>query len=160
MRTVNGVEFYRKKKRISKAALSRASGLSVECIRWCEDLSSLDNCCMETVLSLSTALGVSIDQLLEIHSEEELTRADKNFRPIKEHILTNPVAVYRLKENLTIDELAQRLGTSPWGANLICRRPTPNDKYIRRLAEAEGLSAERFLALYEAPEEAAEFLAL
>lgn len=149
MKTVNGIAYYRRKKRMSKAGLASASGLSWECINGCEALDSVDNCCMDTILAIATALEVTVDQLLETHDAGELTRADKAFFPGAQNELSNPIAVYRTRENLTFRELAQRLETSPWGANLICRRDEVNDKYIRQLAEWEGLSPEQFLALYD-----------
>lgn len=80
MSHINGVEYYRRKHRLTKLDLAKKAGVSQSCIEDYESLQALDRCGMERILRLADALEVTVDQLLEDHDRKELTLLDRSFR--------------------------------------------------------------------------------
>lgn len=149
MNTINGIEYYRRKRCMKKIDLEKASGVSVSCIAEHEAMPTLDNSRMEIILRLADGLGVTVDQLLEIHSRSELTPLDRSFRVSDEHNPRNPIANYRKSKNLTLRELGKLLGgLTKWGTSKVCRMNDPPIRHIRALAILEDMSVEEFLDMY------------
>lgn len=149
MSYINGIEYYRRKRRMTRADLEAVSGVSISCILEYESMDSLDKCRMEKILRLADALEVTVDQLLEDHDRKELTLLDRSFRDSGMHNPKNPLAIYRKVHNLTLDELSERLGgLTRWGTSKICRVENPPVWHIRALAQWEDMSVEEFLDTY------------
>lgn len=149
MSHINGVEYYRRKRRLTKLDLAKKAGVSQSCIEDYESRQALDRCGMEKILRLADALDVTVDQLLEDHDRKELTLLDRSFRDSGMHNPKNPLAIYRKVHNLTLDELSERLGgLTRWGTSKICRVENPPVWHIRALAQWEDMSVEEFLDTY------------
>lgn len=61
----------------------------------------------------------------------------------------NCIAHYRWEKGLPYRQLAALLGcTGPFSACIACTKERADLDYVKRLAEAEGVSVEAFLLLY------------
>ena len=90
-----------------------------------------------------------MDELLAEFDHNSLTTNDrKTYRSgisAPENIVNN----YRIRHNLRLQELAERLQLgSREGARKACRRKTARKEHVRRLCEVENLSPESFERLY------------
>lgn len=149
MSSINGIEYYRRKRCMQKIDLEKKSGVSLHSIVEYESMRSLDKCRIENILRLADALDVTVDQLLEIHNRNELTPLDRSFRVSNEHSPRNPVAIYRKRKNLTLLELGKLLGgLTKWGTSKVCRMDNPPIRHIRALSILEDMSVEEFLDTY------------
>lgn len=153
MNSITGLEYYRRKHRWSRFELWRRSGVRRESIEDYEAGASLERCRMHTALRLADALGITVDQLLEIHTQDELEVCDKNYRPSEMHDPDNVLTVYRKVHNYTIREFGKILGITGWGASKLCRTPVAKEIYVRKLADLEGMSLEEFYETYRLEKE-------
>ena len=156
MSTITGLEFYRRRQHWSKFELGRQSGIHRDSIAFFEARESLERCRMDKILALADALGVTVDQILEIHTREELGPKDKNFRPSEKHHPENILAIYRKANNYTLSEFGEVLGITQWGASKLCRPPVAKEKYVRKLADMEGMTLEEFYDNYRTNKEETE----
>ena len=105
---------------------------------------------------LSELSGVSIADLLRVHSESELEAGNHTAYPSRTDGRQNCVAVYRRVKGLTLEQLAQRLGSSNRQcAQLACSGEKAGRKHVRLLAAYEGISPEQFRQKYAPNKEAA-----
>lgn len=99
--------------------------------------------CANIYLRWSDATGVTIDDLLKsfpddagLHIFSALSGKDENI-----------VYCYAKEKRLTCRELGKRMGVSHELARQLCSRD-PDDKYLKCLAEYEGLSVKAFCTRY------------
>ena len=150
-----GVEFYRRKARMTRQELADKAGIPLSCV------CSLENNLRRTsrfdlYLAVSDALGVPVDALLGDYDEALLLPGDHRVAKIKDHNkpVANCIAEYRRIENLSLDQLGGLLGVTRQMAHKLCKRTQPQDKAVSLLAAHEGISPEDFMVRY-APEEVA-----
>lgn len=146
---MTGVEYYRRKRQLTRPALSARSGLSKQTLANYEQKGIPDRTSVPPLLNLADALGVTLDELLTDYDGSELTTADRIRRGSKIDSPRNAVSNYRIAHNLRYQELADRLGVSGREtARVICKRETARRKHILALCEYENLSPEEFLECY------------
>jgi transcriptional regulator with XRE-family HTH domain len=150
-----GVEFYRRKARMTRQELADKAGIPLSCV------GSLENNLRRTsrfdlYLAVSDALGVPVDALLGDYDEALLLPGDHRVAKSNNHDkpAANCIAEYRRVENLSLDQLGRLLGVTRQMAHKLCKRTQPQDKAVNLLAAHEGISTEVFQIRY-APEEVA-----
>ena len=144
---MNGVEFYRKKNRLSHKELSRRTGISIQTI---QKLEKHPNGMTPAGVyrKLSDELHVGIDELFLSFDPRLLEEGDRIDRKSRRPLGVNPVAVFVREKNLTFQQLGDRLQMTRMGASKVCRSPQIPEKHLSRLAKQEHLSIEEFLELY------------
>lgn len=102
------------------------------------------------IANLAAALGVTMDELLRTYPDDALSAGDHPAYPPRARQRGNLLERYRRANNLTCEELAQRLGVgSRQAAQQACVSPKPSKKHLRRLAELEGVTTEEFIYRYQ-----------
>lgn len=147
--TISGLEYYRKKQRMTQRELAEASGVHVMTISNYEHNGCSGKQYCRGLVKLAMVLNVPVDELLTLRGEEELYAGDRV--PFRMTVLNkaNPVDRYRVQKNLSLRQLAPRLGLrSGQGAHNVCVRDHPESKYIHALSEYEGISSSEFLIRY------------
>ena len=146
---MTGVEYYRRKRQLTRSELSTRSGLSKQSLMNYEQKGVPGHTSVSPLLNLADALGVTLDELLTDYDGSELTTADRIRRGSKIDSPRNAVSNYRIAHNLRYQELADRLGVSGReAARVICKRETARRKHILTLSRYEKLSPETFLERY------------
>lgn len=147
---MNGVEFYRKKNRLSIRELSSRTGVGVQTIQKLENHpNGTTSACI--YMKLSDELHVAIDDLFLSFDPRLLEEGDRVDRKARRPLDANAVAVFVSEKNLTLHQLGRRLGITRQRAGKVCRAEHVAEKHLTRLAKQERLSVEEFLARY-APE--------
>ena len=72
------------------------------------------------------------------------------------HHPENILAIYRKVNNYTLSEFGEVLGITQWGASKLCRPPVAKEKYVRKLADMEGMTLEEFYDNYRVNKEETE----
>ena len=101
--------------------------------------------CANIYLRWSDATGVPIDEILKSFPDDEDLHIFSALSGKDENIVFR----YAKEQRLTCRELGKRMGVSHELARQLCSRD-PDDKYLKCLAEYEGLSVKAFCAQYEA----------
>ena len=149
---MTGVEYWRCKRRLSRSALVKRSGVSEKTLHRMEE-----GVCPTTKLSIymdvARALDVPIDELARIYAEEDLESGDRPACRQKAQRDVNCIAVYRRVRNLTHQQLVERLGahSREWSRQ-VCSNPRPNKKALLILAKYEGITVEEFERRYAVSE--------
>lgn len=150
---MNGVEYYRRVRGMSISELADISGISEVTISKMEH--KAESVTMKTAFRIATALSVTIDQLLELHEEEETWYY--SMRANFKSVTTNPnncLERYRTKKHITFQTLATRIGNSTREAGrLACRREMPLLKHVQAVADYEGISVDEFMGKYGGSED-------
>ena len=145
--TINGIEYFRRKKHMSLAELSAASGVAYSLVR---ELSKeiRYTTSSDVYRRLARALNVTVDDLLLEYSYDDLAVGDRSASR-RGDSRCNCIDNYRWAENLPLEELARRMGvTSRERARQICNMPVPSRKHLLMLAEYENTSLEEFKVRY------------
>ncbi|MGM9606863.1 MAG: helix-turn-helix domain-containing protein [Oscillospiraceae bacterium] len=121
--------------------LAEESGVSAYIIRCCEE-GNVENITLSRLLALSSALGISLSEGLRVREAPGIRRRPRRREP--RNILENYMAYWEL----TIQGMAVILDVSPQTVSVQCGKKDPALKYVRRLAEEEGLPVSTFLKLY------------
>ena len=156
MKKIYGTEFLRRKARMSLRVLSERSGVSTAVLRkLCKGEPPMSTPLM-IYMRVSEAFEVPIADLLREHSESELDAGDHTAYPSRTDGQQNCVAVYRRVKGLTLEQLAQLLGSSNRQcAQLACAGEKAGRKHVRLLAAHEGISPEEFRQIYAPDKEVA-----
>lgn len=145
---MTGLEYHRRIQGVSISALSVSSGISKITIMKMER--DPENVTRDTAIKIADALGVSVDQLLEIHAEEETVHF--SLRTSVQSATSNPdncLERYRREKHITFQTLAKRCGnTTKEAGRIACRRDSPLLKHIQAVADFEGISVEEFNKKY------------
>ena len=145
---MSGLEYYRRIQGMSLHMLAAASGVAAITISKMEH--DVDSVTAKTAQKLSVALGVSVDQLLESHMEEETEYFTKqaSFRSGSGNP-NNCLERYRLEKHLPYKTLAERCGnTTTEAGRIACHRETPLSEHIQAVAAYEGMTAAEFMKKY------------
>lgn len=149
---MNGIRFYRKKNKLAVYELSEMSHVDKVTVHRLE-VKINPTTSLSIYLRLADALGVTLDELLEDHDPVLLRDGDRHAYAGGPKILRNPIAVYRHDENLSLQQLAGRMGvTSREWARRVCAEETASPKLLRRLAAFESISEAEFLRRYAVEE--------
>ena len=99
-------------------------------------------------LTIAAGLGVTVDELLTMHGENEFSTRDRT-QPIAPPVnRANAIDNYRLANGLAYRDLGPLLGLSHEGARKVCgKRETPQ-RYVTALCRRDGLTETAFLARY------------
>ena len=99
-------------------------------------------------LTIAAGLGVTVDELLTMHGENEFSTRDRT-QPIAPPVnRANAIDNYRVANGLAYRDLGPLLGLSHEGARKVCgKRETPQ-RYVTALCLRDGLSETAFLARY------------
>lgn len=145
---MNGIGFYRRKKRLALYELSEMSHVYKGTIhRLEEELNPKTT--LSIYLRLADALGVTLDELLKDYDPSLLRAGDRHAYAGGPKPPHNPIAVYRSDENLSLQQLAWRLGvTSREWARRVCNEDTVSPLHLGRLAAYEGISEAEFRQRY------------
>ena len=147
---INGISFWRKKRRLTVSELSDLTGVSRSTILALEHEIKLSTA-LTVYKAIANALGVTIAMLLASYDESELADGDRHRKRVRKEFGASEIAVYCTKHNLTYRQLANRLGlTSSERARQLCMADTVPVKHISKLASFEGLTIEEFCELYAA----------
>lgn len=146
---MNGIRFYRQKNRLAICELSQLAQVSAPVIRALEKKIQ-PNTALSIYLRLSDALGVTIDELLDDCDPALLKDGDRHaYATSKAKPACNAIAVYRRDENLSLQQLADRLGvTSREWARRVCDSKSIRPQHLQLLAKYEGVTEDEFLLRY------------
>ena len=99
-------------------------------------------------LTIAAGLGVTVDELLTMHGENEFSTRDRT-QPIAPPVnRANAIDNYRVANGLAYRDLGPLLGLSHEGARKVCgKRETPQ-RYVTALCLRDGLTETAFLARY------------
>ena len=149
---MNGIRFLRKKNKLAVYELSERSQVSAPTIHSLEQAIQ-PTTALSIYLRLAEALGVTLDELLDDYDPALLKDGDRHAYNGRQKPARNPIAVYRMVENLSLQQLAKRMGvTSREWARRICDEDRASTKLLRRLAAFENLTEAEFLRRYAVEE--------
>lgn len=145
-----GLEFFRRKRRMTRRALADRAGVTVDTIRNYTTKGISDSVSVDMLLALAGALEITLDELLGEYDGRNLTTMD---RPVYSSVIDSPkniVNTYRIDNNLRFEELAARLGLGDReSARSACRRETAREEHILRLCRYEGMDYHEFVDRYD-----------
>ena len=145
---MNGIKYYRKKNKLAIYELSQKSNITAPTIR-CLEKTIRPNTSLRTYLRLADSLGVTIDELVDDYNPSLLADGDRHAYPAKNKPVHNHIDVYRREENLSLQQLATRMGvTSREWARRVCNNKVDSPKMLSRLAAYEQISVEEFVRRY------------
>lgn len=149
---MTGIRYYRKKNKLAVYELSELSHVSKATIHSLEETINPATS-LSIYLRLSGALNVTLDELLDDYDPAQLGDGDRHAYGGRQKPARNPIAVYRQDENLSLQQLAGRMGVGSreW-ARRVCDEKIASSKLLRRLAEYEGVSEDEFLRRYPVEE--------
>ena len=99
-------------------------------------------------LTIAAGLGVTVDELLTMHGENEFSTRDRT-QPIAPPVnRANAIDNYRVANGLAYRDLGPLLGLSHEGARKICRKRETPQRYVTALCLRDGLTETAFLARY------------
>lgn len=144
-----GLEYYRRKRQMTRGVLAARAGVTVDTIRTYVDRGITDYVPVEKLLALADALEISLDELVAEHDDTELTSEDRPVRSSKIVSPQNVINNYRIRHNLRFAELAVILGLGDReSARTACRRETAREVHILRLCQYEHLDPDLFIMQY------------
>ena len=147
---MNGIYYWRKKSGLTVSELAELSGLSTTSIRKLEKQISTSTT-LSIYMMIADALGKSVDQLLETYDPHTLNAGESRRKSSRRALDGNMIALYCRRENLSYQQLADRLGvTSRERARQLCRAQDTPKKHLARLAAYEEISESEFLRRYAA----------
>ena len=149
---ISGVKFYQRKARMSQHKLAELAGVSGFLLQRMNAPDKQKSISLANYIRVAEVLRVPVSALLEQHDDSELADGDRVRYPSRTENLNSPVAVYRKRHGITLEQLGERLGGKTRAcAQLACAEEHPRKKHIRVLAAYEDITPEEFCRLY-APE--------
>lgn len=146
---ISGVEFYRCKNKVCKAKLIDILGSSTSLQKWSRPDTLLKASNTKRLLEVADCLGVTVDQLFEVHSVAELADGDRPQRQSKYADPGNCMSNYRIRNGLSFELLAGRLGgVSRQYAQEVCQGPRAPMAGIQRICAYEKMTLEEFMRAY------------
>ena len=149
---MNGIRYFRKKNKLAIYELSELSHVCKPTIHSLEKAIQ-PTTTLSTYLRLADALGVTLDELLDDYDPALLKDGDRHAYIGRQKPPRNPIAVYRREENLSLQQMADRMGVGSreW-ARRICDKTIASPKLLRRLAAYENVTEAEFLRRYTVEE--------
>lgn len=146
---MNGVKFFRLKHKLSRPELFERSGVQVQRILHYENDLPIDKMDVATLCKLASALDTTLSSLIQEYDDALLSPGDRYQRPSKSLNGQNTIARYRRMENLSLEQLAERMGVqSREHARQLCNAETVREQYVAALCAFEGISLPAFLTRY------------
>ena len=146
---ISGIEFLRRKARMTQSEVAAGAGISVALLGKLSVPYPKMTTSLAIYMRIADVFHVAVDDLLELHDEQELDLGDRVTYRSRTENLENCVAVYRREKNLSLEQLGQLLGgKTKECARLGCASAEPKKKHIRILAAHEGITPEAFCRLY------------
>lgn len=147
---MNGIRYWRLKRRMTYTDLARKAGCTLDTIRRLEEHIG-SNTSSALLLRIANALDVTVDELLMEYPEDAITLGD---HPTGKYTMAlsrlNPVGRYCREHNISLPEYAALTGKrSKQAAQRTWTKQKLKYEEILPLAEREGLTAEEFLTHYE-----------
>lgn len=142
MNRIIGFRAHRLERNLTIQEVAEMSEVSLYTVRCCEE-GRVDCISMEKLIALTETLEISF---AEACSFREPVGPRKRPRRKEPH---NVLEHYMARWNLTAQGMADLLGVSVQTVCIQCGKSTPAMKYVRRLAEAEGMPVETFLQMYQ-----------
>ncbi len=144
---MNGVKFFRISK-MSRESLSQITSISIPTLKTMEETINPDRICSHNYRKVSSALGVSVDELIRTDYPDFRKRAPY---PSKTEHPSNCIAIYRMKNLLTFQQLAEHMKvTSRERARQVCAEESPLHKHIATLSKRENVTVNEFINQYSA----------
>lgn len=146
---MNGLTYWRCKKRMTRQALATAAKLNHYTLSLIEKKGFSDATRASTLVSLAEVLGVTVDQLIDQYDGRDLEEGDRGTYSCNSDNSDNPISVYRREKNLSFKLLAPRLHvTTVEAARQACKRSKPSKKHLKRLSDYEGITIKEFEQKY------------
>ena len=145
---ITAVEFYRCKMKLSKGQMAQFTGMQYATLDRFYSVNDFFTLAIRHFITISDALGVSVDDLLTMHRASEV-EGNSFARPSRTGNVDNCIYRYRMAKSLRLVDLGKRLGgfSKQW-ALCVCAADVPPADCIRTLADYEGLTVADFLELY------------
>ena len=146
---ITGIEYHRRKQRMSQKELSKQAGVSKATILNLERRGIGRVSKSSQICRIAGVLNVRVDDLFPWHKRHELAAGDRGSARAESVNPHNLLDNYRVRNNLTYREMAARLGVSCQGAIDVCGRKTVKDKYLYRLSCYEGITVDELKKKFE-----------
>lgn len=146
---MTGLEYHRKKCRLSKKKLSQRSGVS-ECTitRYESGEEKPGEAQVSKLLYLADVLHVTIDELVQTYDDGLLEDGDHFTYDCATLQNDNPIANYRRAENLTMQQLADRLDCKRQNIWKACKEGGRRKKLVQKLCAYHKIDEATFFAIY------------
>ena len=146
---MTGLEFYRKKRQMTRDALAERAGITRDIIALYEHRGFTTSSSVQVLLALSESLGITVDELIAERDGRELTTVDRSVRPSNIISPGNVIYRYRIAKNLRYEELAAILGLAAReSARYVCKQKEARRTHVLRLSQYEHMSVDQFLLQY------------
>lgn len=146
---ISGVEYWRCKRQVRKADIEAILGGRNSYLNWARPDRLSEASSIENLLEIADLLDVTVDQLFEIHSVAELADGDRPQRQSKYADPRNCMSDYRIRNGLSFQQLAERLGgVTRQYAQESCQNSCAPRAAIRRICAYERMSPETFTSSY------------
>lgn len=142
MSAVNGFRARRLSRGLTMQQLAEESGVSAYTVRCCEE-GKTERISLDRLLTLTEALELTLSEACRVRETTGTRQRPRRREP--RNVLEN----YMARWDLTVQGLAVILDVSAQTVSVQCGKKDPSLKYVRRLAEEEGLPVGTFLKLYE-----------
>ena len=145
---VTGVKYWRFKRHITRKSLAKQSGIVEMTLKDMEEdfFFSRPSC---FYMRIAAALNVTVDDLAQSYPVSMLAAGDRYVRKSTSANPNNCLAVYKMVHHLNNEQMANLLGLAGReSARKVCERDVPQEKYVKRLAQYEGISEEEFIFRY------------
>lgn len=145
---MNGIRYWRLKRRMTYTALAREAGCNSITVRNMER--NFSHTTSSLLVRVADALDVTVDQLVADYPEDSIVTGDHpEGRYTMATTRLNPVGRYCRTHNISLIEYAALAGKrTKQSAQYVWVKPKPKRSEIEPLARREGLTLEAFLALY------------
>lgn len=145
---ITGVEYWRCKRQVRKTDLEAILGGSNTLRNWSKPDSLMKATNTKKLLQVAALLDVTADQLFEVHSVAELADGDRPQYPSKYVDPGNSLSNYRIRNGLSFQQLADRMGVSRQYAQESCQNSCAPKAAIKRICVYENMAPEEFLDAY------------
>ena len=145
---MNGIAYFRRKRRMTMDELAKRSGVSQMTICNYEKKQTLIQSSTTKLLALADALDVTLDALVEAYDPASLDVGDHYTKPSASLHADTTRARYRKQKNLTMQQLADMLGVRKQYVSTILMEPEIPEKTLAKLCALEGLTPAEFLGKY------------
>ena len=145
---MNGMLFYRKKQRRTRKEVAELANLCETTVKKMEEATAHTMPC-NFYISMSDALGVSVEELIAQYPDSLLLPGDHFVREAASCHPANAIANYKKAHNLNFDQLADLLGLAAREcARVVCRPVVANAEHVATLAALHGISCKEFYRRY------------
>lgn len=145
---ISGVEYWRCIRQVRKSDLVTILGSSKAYQNWAKPETLLEASGIENLLKIADLLDVTVDQIFEIHSVAELRDGDRPQRQSKYADPNNCLSNYRIRNGLSFQQFAARLGVSHQYAQELCQGSNASKTGIKRICAYEKMPPDEFMRAY------------